>query len=60
MRAMKVRLSLVPAVHDKGQGLDNRPIGSQVPGPLALQIQSAWSEMVGIDFVDQALSHESL
>ena len=40
--------------------VDNRPIGSQVPGPLTRQIQSAWSEMVGIDFVDQALSHESL
>ncbi len=40
--------------------VDNRPIGSQVPGPLTRQIQSAWSEMVGIDFVDQALSNESL
>jgi len=27
-----------------------------VPGPITRQLQSAWSEMVGVDFVDQALS----
>lgn len=36
--------------------VDNRVVGDQVPGPITRQLQSAWSEMVGIDFVDQALS----
>jgi branched-chain amino acid aminotransferase len=34
--------------------IDNRALGGQVPGPVTRQLQSAWSEMVGIDFVDQA------
>ena len=37
--------------------IDGRTIGDEVPGPITRQFQSAWSEMVGIDFVDQALSH---
>ena len=37
--------------------IDNRPIGGEVPGPITRQLQSAWSEMVGLDFVDQALSY---
>ena len=36
--------------------IDNRPVGEGVPGPITRQLQSAWSEMVGVDFVDQALS----
>jgi branched-chain amino acid aminotransferase len=28
-----------------------------VPGPLTLRLMKAWSEMVGIDFVSQALAH---
>ena len=35
--------------------VDNRSIGDEVPGPVTRKIQAAWSEMVGIDFVDQAL-----
>ena len=38
--------------------VDNRPVGDQVPGPVTRRLQSAWSEMVGIDFVDQALHYE--
>ena len=38
--------------------VDNRPVGDQVPGPITRRLQSAWSEMVGIDFVDQALHNE--
>ena len=37
--------------------IDGRAIGDEVPGPITRQLQSAWSEMVGIDFVDQALSY---
>ena len=37
--------------------IDNRAVGTQVPGPVTRQLQSAWSEMVGIDFVDQALNY---
>lgn len=37
--------------------VDNRTIGTDVPGPVTRQLQSAWSEMVGIDFVDQALNY---
>ena len=36
--------------------VDNRPVGDGVPGPVTRQLQSAWSELVGIDFVDQALN----
>lgn len=39
--------------------IDNRPVGTEVPGPITRQLQSAWSEMVGIDFVDQALSYRA-
>lgn len=39
--------------------IDNRPVGAEVPGPITRQLQSAWSEMVGIDFVDQALSYRA-
>ena len=37
--------------------IDGRTIGEEVPGPITRQLQAAWSEMVGIDFVDQALSY---
>ena len=37
--------------------IDNRPVGDGVPGPITRQLQSAWSEMVGIDYVDQALNY---
>jgi branched-chain amino acid aminotransferase len=39
--------------------IDNRVVGTDVPGPITRQLQSAWSEMVGIDFVDQALSYRA-
>ena len=32
---------------------DNRKIGSKVPGPVTRQLLAAWSEMVGLDIVDQ-------
>ncbi len=35
--------------------VDNRSIGSQTPGPISTQLLAAWSEMVGIDIVGQAL-----
>ena len=37
--------------------IDNRSVGADVPGPVTRQLQSAWSEMVGVDFVDQALNY---
>ena len=39
--------------------IDNRPVGTEAPGPITRQLQSAWSEMVGIDFVDQALNYRA-
>ena len=32
-------------------------IGNGVPGPVTLRLIGAWSKMVGMDIVDQALSH---
>ena len=37
--------------------VDNRPVGEEVPGPVTRRLQAAWSEMVGIDYVDQALNY---
>lgn len=34
--------------------VDNRQIGEEVPGPVTRQLLAAWSEMVGLDIVDQA------
>ena len=34
--------------------VDNRQIGDEVPGPVTRQLLAAWSEMVGLDIVDQA------
>jgi branched-chain amino acid aminotransferase len=39
--------------------IDNRIVGTDVPGPITRQLQSAWSEMVGIDFVDQAINYRA-
>ena len=33
--------------------VDNRPVGSEVPGPVTQQLLAAWSEKVGMDLVDQ-------
>ncbi|MEE8442924.1 MAG: aminotransferase class IV, partial [Dehalococcoidia bacterium] len=30
------------------------PVGSQVPGPITRRLTSAWSELVGLDIVEQA------
>ena len=35
--------------------VDNRRIGDEVPGPISMQLLAAWSEMVGLDIVGQAL-----
>lgn len=32
-------------------------IGKGVPGPVTLRLIGAWNQMVGVDIVDQALSH---
>ena len=38
--------------------IDNRLIGGgEVPGPVTKQLWAAWSEMVGLDFVDQAIQY---
>ena len=36
--------------------VDSRPVCEEVPGPITRRLQAAWSEMVGIDYVDQALN----
>ena len=35
--------------------VDNRQIGDGKPGPIVKQLLAAWSEMVGLDIVGQAL-----
>ena len=35
--------------------VDNRPIGTEVPGPICKQLMAAWSELVGLDIVDQVM-----
>ena len=39
---------------------DNRQIGDEVPGPITKQLLAAWSEMVGLDIVDQAAQRASV
>ena len=34
--------------------IDNRTIGDEAPGPITTQLLSAYSELVGLDIVDQA------
>ena len=36
------------------RSVDRRPMG-EVPGPISKQLLAAWSELVGLDIVDQAL-----
>ena len=35
--------------------IDKRPVADDVPGPTSSQILAAWSELVGVDIVGQAL-----
>ena len=35
--------------------IDGRNIGDDVPGPVSKKLLAAWSELVGVDIVDQAL-----
>jgi branched-chain amino acid aminotransferase len=44
--------SIVPV-----KSLNGTPIGTSIPGPVTLKLMRAWEEMVGIDFVSQALGH---
>ncbi len=37
--------------------IDKRPLGAGAPGPITRRLQEAWSALVGLDFVEQALSH---
>jgi branched-chain amino acid aminotransferase len=37
--------------------VDHRQIGDGAPGPVTLQLLTAWSEMVGVDIVDQAIRY---
>ena len=39
------------------QSVNGLSIGSIVPGPVTLRLIRAWSSMVGVDIVGQALSH---
>ena len=39
---------------------DNRQIGDEIPGPVTKQLLAAWSEMVGLDIVDQAARRASV
>jgi branched-chain amino acid aminotransferase len=44
--------SIVPV-----KSLNGTNIGTSIPGPVTLKLMRAWEEMVGIDFVSQALGH---
>ena len=44
--------SIVPV-----KSLNGTTIGTSIPGPVTLKLMRAWEEMVGIDFVGQALGH---
>ncbi len=35
--------------------VDKRQIGDEVPGPVTKQLLAAWSELVGMDIVDQTI-----
>jgi branched-subunit amino acid aminotransferase/4-amino-4-deoxychorismate lyase len=37
--------------------INNKPLKNPGPGPVIRKLQRAWSEMVGVDIVAQALSH---
>ena len=37
--------------------IDNRPVRGDVPGSITERLLAAWSEMVGVDIVDQALHY---
>jgi hypothetical protein len=37
--------------------LNGAKIGQGAPGPMTLRLIAAWNKMVGVDIVDQALSH---
>ena len=34
--------------------VDRRPVGDGRPGPITMQLLAAWSELVGLDIIDQA------
>jgi branched-chain amino acid aminotransferase len=36
--------------------IDQRRVGDEIPGPISRQLLAAWSEMAGVDIVDQAMS----
>ena len=44
--------SLVPV-----RSFNGSPIGKSVPGPLTMRLTEAWIDLVGVDFVAQALGH---
>ena len=37
--------------------LNGRRIGSEMPGPISQGLLAAWSDLAGVNFVDQAVSH---
>ena len=37
--------------------IDNRCVGSEAPGPITKRLLAAWSQLVGLDIVEQALAH---
>lgn len=37
--------------------VDRRPVGNGVPGPVVRRLLAAWSEAVGVDIVEQALTY---
>ena len=46
-------ISIVQPVHT----INGYRLGDELPGPLTRRIMDAWRELVGLDFVQQALAH---
>ena len=57
MTADEVFVTSVTPVMIPISKISNRPLKNPGPGPVIRKLQRAWSELVGVDIVAQALSH---
>jgi hypothetical protein len=39
------------------KALNGKSVGSELPGPVTLQLIGAWNELLGHDYVAQAIRH---
>ena len=57
MTADEVFVTSVTPVMIPISKINNKPLKNPGPGPVIRKLQRAWSEMVGVDIVAQALGH---